>query len=67
GWGRCGGPLLEKREKRGTPGLHYELSKTSGVIIATPEKVATRLQWTTNSISCINQQLLTKNTICSNQ
>jgi hypothetical protein len=36
------GPLLEKREKWGTPGfVFFRRSKTNGVIIAALEKVAT--------------------------
>jgi hypothetical protein len=39
---RCGGPLLEKREKWGTPSSYDSVSRPNGAIIATPEKMATR-------------------------
>jgi uncharacterized protein YjdB len=47
-----------------SPNLYYEYYQEG---LPDFSDIGSPLQWTTNSISCINQQLLTKNTICSNQ
>jgi hypothetical protein len=37
-------PTSQKTREVEHPSSHYQLSRTNGVIIATPEKVATRLK-----------------------